>query len=344
MVDHNYNPALEKNPPRHLLGWWEFDTDTPQKSLANERRIFERMEESAPQRFEAQPARETKNEVVVAQLKKMMADDGYGEGSMDTDYLERLATSDGSNFRWLAQIIGSCVASGGMRVQCHRSLADILVFGDFEETLGTNLTGTNNLAHFAPYSYGQGRRFGGMRGGDGSYCSVHIKGFMEKGWLPCDTPGLQSDAYPEPQNTRTYRAWGNWQYLDEFERFATPFDLIESERITDADRMVVCLRDEFKPAMICSGWGFAPARQHRDGFWVYRRSGSWPHNMSIVGVRVASDGKIFIKVKNSWGMNAHRDGDHFWIEIDLFASWLRSAECRTLGQMKQRSAELPVAW
>ena len=54
--------------------------------------------------------------------------------------------------------------------------------------------------------------------------------------------------------------------------------------------------------------------------------------MSVVAC-VEIGGNWFIIIKNSWG-NAHRNGDWFAISLELFDTWLRDAECMTIGDME----------
>lgn len=252
---------------------------------------------------------------------------------------------------YVADNIGvhNCVASGAMRVVTYRSLAEILIFGDAEVFLGYQLEGIDSIAPFAPYHYGCGRKRGGLRRGDGSFCGAQIEAFQKDGILPCSAKGLQQivgtreSDYPEPQNASLYRSFGSWNYLDQLRPEAIKITLVESEMLgrRDVDRAKTALVDELKPMMICSSWGFAPQYKHKDGFWVYRRSGSWAHNMSITGFRLASDGNWFVEVTNSWGPDAHRDGEYFYIPIEVFESWLGQANCATIGEIDMTDAVTP---
>lgn len=331
-------PTADYKPGKDDLGWWEHDTDPPHLTLFREEQAFGEMEDALPERFGAQPVGEVDKGVLVS-LKTAMAEDGIENGSMELRYIEKVALD--RIIPWLRQLIGSCVASGSMRNLATRSLIDILLLGDPEERLGDMSSGVNNLAPFAPYHYGWGRRFAGIRGGDGSTCQGQIKGLMTKGFLPCDTTGLKSDAFPEPQDRSTYRSWGNGRNLERFETAGKQFDLIESERITSGDHLRTKIVDEYKPCMICSSWAFKPVKRHKDGFWIYtrNRSDSWSHNLGLDGIRIASDGLILVRVGNSWGENAHKDGSFFYITLEEAHRWLKNSMCRSIGDLRLRKQE-----
>lgn len=161
--------------------------------------------------------------------------------------------------------------------------------------------------------------------------------------------GLTSDKFPEPQSTSLYRKWGNSnQLLEQFKDQAVKYPLIESDKVTGADYLKTSIGTHFKPANICSNWGFAPDYKHPtwklangESVWIYKRSGSWAHNMSVIGM-VLVNGKWFVIIENSWGMDAHKNGSWFAIPAELFDSWIRSAECMTVGEIDM--TDNPVAW
>lgn len=323
------------------MGWWSHPSDPPHLTLYREQSRFGQMEDKHPERFCSQPPKQA-NAAILARIHELQKADGLAEGSLDLRYIEKLAF--GKTIPWSGQTIGSCVASGSMRAIVIRMLCEILLLGDPEDTLGGQWTGQNNIAPYAPYHYGWGRLHSGISGySDGSMCSGQIECFMTNGWLPCNATGLKDiagDEYPEPlRNTRLYKEWGAHKHIREFEPQSKVFDLVESERIQDTQRLWQVL-DEFKPCMICSGWGFAKAGSHRDGFAIYSRRGSWAHNMSVTGKRIGSDGAEFVKIDNSWGESAHADGPYFYVTREEMDKWLRNAECRTIGNLQQRESQV----
>jgi len=130
------------------------------------------------------------------------------------------------------------------------------------------------------------------------------------------------------------RSWGcnrNNELNDHLE-FGKKHLMQNTTRVRSADDLqnVVCALKQ--PCMICSGWAFAPD-YYEDGLgWVYKKRGSWAHNMSIVAV-VLFKNKWYVKVRNQWGPQAHKDGWHFWISLDLADSWMRQAECQSIGEL-----------
>ncbi len=329
-------------------GWWFDEHESVYQTIYRERLHWQQLEDKAPARCTRRPAKAANTELLQTVIEKQK------ERSIDAgiDLTVLLDILFGRDVLWRRQLIGSCVASGGMRACTHRSCWEVVILGEPEETLGPRFSGAENISHFAPYSYRAGRRIGGLNGGDGSFCGAHIEGLMQYGYLACDADGLESDAYPEPQSMSTYRRWGNSDQL--LERFAPQgkrFDLLESERVTSADQFKSAVCEHFKPAMVCSNWAFRPRQQHSqwkingEPVWIYDRDrgNSWAHNMTLIACVQAYD-EWWVKVMNSWGSNAHKNGDSFWIPLELVDTWLRSAEVRTIGDLAQRDVEAPIAW
>ncbi len=323
-------------------GWWRNESESIIRTRYFERIHWDELEDTAPQRVTRRPAKAQDPEIMI-QLRKAMKLDGMDAG-VSLMALTRLLF--GTYPPWKRQLIGSCVASGGMRVVTLRTLAEVVVLGEPGETMGLRWAGPDNFNTFAPYNYRAGRKIGGLNGGDGSFCGAHIKGLMTYGMLCCDTGGLSdhTDALPEPQSTSTYRRWGNSnQLLNQFSSAGKKYDLLESERTTSASQLKTVVTSHLKPSMICSGWAFRPDYQHDE--WridgkpvtIYKRdrSTSWAHNMSLPDVVFAFN-RWWVRVVNSWGPQAHRDGAHFWIPLELFGEWVKSAEVRTIGDLVNR--------
>lgn len=243
-----------------------------------------------------------------------------------------------------AQIIGSCVASGGMRAFAYRMLAEVLIYGQFELLMGRDLSGPDSVISYAPFNYGWGRKIAGIRGGDGSLCAPHIESFRSKGVLDCNTVGL-TGRLPEPADARLYRQWGDWQYIEQYESQAV-VRLKESVRIHDVDALWENVVEQKKPCMICSSWGFAPHRYIPEfGIWEYRRSGTWQHNMTQGG-GLDFSGDRFFKVDNSWPEDSHKPvpgqtqpgetgSNSFYVGNEEVSRWLsdRNTVCMTIGEI-----------
>ncbi len=318
-------------------GWWIDEHQAGAPTIAAELAKLENMQTVAPSLMQSRPGKSQIAETV-RKVMDLQAADGITAG-VDLRYLEKLAF--GEFFDWKAQLIGSCVASGGMRAIASRTLAELLIHGQLEETHGDDITGRDNLATFAPYSYRAGRKIGGLNGGDGSFCGAHIDGLRRYGTLRCDTPSLESDTFPEPQNTSAYRRWGNSNsLLEQFTTSGQKWKLLESTRLQSADDFKAACVDQWKPAMICSMWAFVPDHRHDswqsdgDPVYIYRRRGQWAHNMTLCGAVEVADTWYAI-VRNSWGSNAHSGRDWFPISFDLLDTWLRDrgTVSMTIGEL-----------
>ena len=317
---------------------WGLPTQLESQRYDAEKRLFNSVMEANQDVFtpKAEPDYNEKRFKIVRDL---MEADGIEDG-FSTNHVE--AAVFGTYLDWLAQIIGSCVGSGGGRIWTQRVLTELFLLNEPEAPFGKNITGPNNVCQFIPYSYRGGRRRGGLNGGDGSFCGVHLESFMKDGALTCSAPGIETDAFPEPQSSRTYRQMGNSNnFMEQFRPIAEQYVMTESVKITDADQGLEVMTKKFQPFMICSMWAFEPAEKHptwklADGtpVYIYRRNRrtSWAHNMSIVAFLKVS-GKWYVMVKNSWGMKAHRNGDWFVIPIEVYAEWCRSAEQGSIGNI-----------
>lgn len=290
-----------------------------------------------------------RNEALLAKVRDLMALDGM-EGGFSFLHLHEAIL--GSQPDWPRQLIGSCVASGDKETTAARMLAEAYLLGEPETIPGTATSGTRNLSFFAPFNYRAGRKLAGINGnGDGSLCLPHIKGKMQFGHLLCDTPGLTSDAFPEPQDERLYRQWGAGDsLLEKFSAHAVKFPLLESEPVTDPDSLWTLHVEHFKPANICSDWAFRQGPAHptwktRDGkpvyIWVRDTRDSWAHNMSRMGY-VDVGGKRFALIKNTWGPTYHSGRAWFPISLDTDEQWLRDSECQTVGNIDM--TDNPPAW
>lgn len=329
------------------FGWGE-ETLSHQQIVSQEKAGREQLESVAPMLCTARGER-TMNDELLAKIKALMANDGM-TGGLDVTYIQPIVF--GGFLQWLKQLIGSCVGSGSMRMITNRTIWEVFVFNDPETILGTDLVTRDNVAPFAPYHYGWGRSEGNIHNGDGSYCSAQIKAFMRRGLLPCSTPGLTSDAFPEPQSMSLYRQWGDSSsLLNQFLAEGQKRKLIESVTVNDVSTLKENVL-QAKPSMICSNWAFKPSYQHPtwklangNPVWIYTRdrSTSWGHNLSLPAV-VEAETKEWSKVENSWGMNAHKNGDYFIISADEQNEWLKSAEAATIGEIDLADNAPVVNW
>jgi hypothetical protein len=330
MIDELFDPAQSFN-----FGWGTKNQTAEERHEA-EKRYFGQFAEHNPERVMRHESKLIRNELLMAKVKVMQEADGIEDGF---SFLHLEKAIFGKELSWLRQLIGSCVASGGMRVDTHRMLAEVFLFGEYQDLLGHEFAGVKSFVPYAPFNYRAGRKFAGINGNsDGSLCAPHYRGKVEYGFLPCSASGLESDAYPEPQRESEYRRWGaNDSLLNDF-RSATTAKLIETEKVRDAEDAKTLLVDHLKPMQICSMWAFEPDQKHRTWDWdggvtIYRRSRQqWAHNMSVSGI-VKVSGDWFVLILNSWG-NMHSGRQWFPIPIEVFDDWLRQAECQTTGDIK----------
>lgn len=333
------------------MGWWYDPHESVHTTLYRERVALEKGLEVAPNRYKPLVQNKPVNEWLLKKYQEFQATFGIDEGFDSYLYLQMIL---GKVPKWVQQFIGSCVASGGMRAITMKSVTEITLLGDNEETLGQYFDGTDNINTFAPYSYRAGRKIAGINGfGDGSICGPHIQGLMTDGFLPCNTPGLQSDVFPEPRNERLYKEWGaNNNLLDKFVKEGKVFDLLNSSPIKTGEDWEEAVK-RFETAMICSQWAFEPDYQHPqwklpDGtpIWIYKRNKrtSWAHNMTVCG-RIKAFGRWWVRILNSWPESSHKNGFYFIIPMELFVEWLRQASSQSIGDLAQRKpGEELVFW
>ena len=318
---------------------WGFDSQTLQEKQYAEKKALEQLVAANPAMMYERPAKDFTQSAIYKKAIELQEEDGIEDG-FSFRYLEQAVFQ--MVLIWLAQTIGSCVASGAMRAVFKRTLAQIMLEGDAYEFFGTDKPDQNSagsICSFAPYNYGEGRQLGNFdSGGDGSYCRVHIQSLMN-GILPCWATGLSqyTNQYPEPVDSEaTYRKWGDKQYRSvraNFKNIAADFKLTESIVVNSVDVSRVQLITHLKPQMVCSGWGFAPQSLiPGTKFWSYKRSGTWQHNMTRQGY-LKIKGNWFVDVQNQWGMQAHKNGDYFLVPSEVDDQWVKDADIATIGEL-----------
>lgn len=338
---------IEKNPPMGgNCGWGEDERDPIRHRLTKER-ISAQFNEDHQLYSEI-------NSLVMARgeetpMEKYLRESMPYDGGWDLDYVDNLIyggpafVNQGS--------VGSCVGAGGVSAVASKAATEILVEGDAENPFGDTVMqrGSDAARCAVPcvdYSYGcgkmqrywNGERFTRtVRQGDGSYCSAQIWAFKTTGILPCSK--VKGSGYVFPQTTNIRRHAGNSdQFLNKHLEIGLKHLMGDSARVQSRDDLKRVIRDLKQPCMICSGWGFRPSH-HVEGLgWVYKRSGHWAHNMTLAA-DVDFKGEEYIKVRNQWGPEAHRDGWHFWITADTFSSWVRSAEVQSIGELDLIAAD-----
>ncbi len=156
---------------------------------------------------------------------------------------------------------------------------------------------------FAPYIYGISRvEIGkGRIHGDGSVGAWAAEGVRVYGVLRKDFDGV-------PQYSGSVaREWGRsgppQQFVDEAKQY--PVKTVAPVRSAAEVRDAIC---NGYPCTIASNWGGRQdaALSRALSRVVFKRSGSWNHQMCIVGYD-GSAGEPLYYVLNSWGPNAHPD-------------------------------------
>ena len=254
--------------------------------------------------------------------------------------------------------VGSCVGAGGGLAIAAKASQEILNEGDLEEPVGWSTNDENDARdHAMPFTgfhYGAGRcknlwngeKFvGSNNGGDGSYCSVQIWAYKTVGLLPCRL--VKSNfAGPFPQSADV-RSWGNNRQgeLNDHLEIAKSFRMTESVVVRSGDDLINVVSVLKHPCHICSGWGFASAGfDSKYEMTIYRRSGTWYHNMTVYGVFEVK-GTWFVLVKNLWGPAAHHEIGRglpkgcFVIPLTLFDKWIVNAECMSIGELALGESE-----
>lgn len=311
MLNPDFRGADEVIVPEDMknqFGWTD-GTVSENEAVLHERRGADRLQSDMPvaTRFCQGPAPMPE---VASLWEEFQKSKGRGPNSCDWSLLDEFVLK--TVLLWLSQIIGSCVVSNSLRGWVLRLMYQIAFLGQPEEYLGRNEFGENNYSFYGPYSYGAARRRANMRGGDGLYCEVMRESFLKDGVLSCSTPKLieilkklgaaSSKDFPEPQNAKVYRAFGDWQYLDDLSGYAD-FTLQECPEITTVDGLKAALQ-ECKPTFHCSMIAVKKVGDHKDGFAIHKRdpNDQWAHNMCFHGFFFASDGELFFRFSNeSWG-------------------------------------------
>lgn len=241
--------------------------------------------------------------------------------------------------------VGSCVGAGAGSAVATAASTEIILEGDPENPFAMQVVqySQDNLNCAVPmidFHYGCGKMKSAWNGekftserrlGDGSYCSAQIWALMTCGVLPCFRVKDSGLVYPQSKNIRSH-AGNNGQFLNRHLEFSLKHRMKDSTRVNSADDLKEVITVLKRPCMICSGKGFKPSHEVEGLGWVYVIGGSWAHNMTLVSF-ILYKGKWYVKVRNQWGSDAHKDGWTFWITVETFAAWVKSAECQSIGEM-----------
>jgi len=296
---------------RGPMGWGDDTTVSIDARHDRENQFYDVISSDMPVAFRARNT-EVPDTPLVRKFRELHNSKGYGPDSFDLTLIDEMVF--GRRLSWLPQKTGSCVISNTFRPWTRRMLFEICVRGDAEEFIGRNEFTPNNLAFYAPFSYGCGRRRGNLRNGDGGFCETQYESLIKDGVVLSNNGKLleiltklnatNDRDFPEPQDNAVYRRFQGWEFLDTLLPFAD-FRLLESPKVTNIQQHID-LHKQFKPMSVCSGIAIQKIGKHKDGFDIHAQNprDSWAHCMSFQGYFTASDGKVYIRLSNeSWGPN-----------------------------------------
>ena len=279
------------------------------------------------------------------------------ETEMETRVRKIMPFSVGWDFTYASNIVykkdishgpqndGNCVGFSNSVGVAYRISHEILCLGQADEPLGSYATKTSPMPHIG-YSYGMGRYEGNMlNSGAGSYCSVQLKANKEHGFLPCDTPGIQTED-PQPPTTAETKKWGrDKELLFKWRPYAIEQTLEHSYQVKTEDDMWNAIVKDKMPVQICSMWGFeARGKIQWDDyvFWEYIRRGSWPHSMTVIGAyENPKNNSRWYKVGNQWG-DYHKGEWYFHVSSDTMRNWVPNSESRTIGEILGRESNFSL--
>lgn len=342
---------LEKNPPLAGNCGWGNHKDSGYVKMYREQRQVEISEDRG--------CYQQLNRLIAAKNERMTEEQSAMERLLEAD-MKELGFDGGFDLDVIARRIfkkevradqdgvGTCVGSGGGVAVGIRSGYEVLVRGDSETPLGMDVddytTNKNLVVPCIDYHYGCGKmrsywdeddqRFtrSNVRMGDGSYCAAQIWAFQNCGVIACSEVTGSNYVYPQTKSVRS-NAGNGGDFLNDHVKFGLKHRMGPSTRIRDTDDLWEAITVLKQPCMICSNWGFGPSRDIGGPIgWVYKRQGSWSHNMTL-SAAVKYKGNRYFKDLNQWGPNAHRNGWHFWIDDDTMNAWLKQAECQTIGDI-----------
>lgn len=312
VLNPDFRTVEDIDIPDDYNGGWRVPGAYDERDMVNvERRKIDSLEKDLPFNFRLQEQGPVASAIYDKWVEFQKSKGRYGD-SCDWTLLDEFVL-EGKTLDWLPQIIGSCVCSNTFRGWVIRMMYQVTFFTG--EYLGREEFGyKNNYSFWCPYSYGDSRKRGNLRGGDGSFCGVMAESLVKSGVVTCNNPkvieicrgysALGDRDFPEPQNERLYRAIGNWQHLDTLSA-ETQYQLVESPPVRDLNTLMTLLK-QGKPAFVCSMEAIHKIGDHPDGFPIHARNprSQWAHNMAFHGFFYASDGELFIRQSNeSWGKN-----------------------------------------
>ena len=319
--------------------------ETFQMTRRRESRTLAQMQANAPRILQARGAKPVVNTELLERVFDLQRSKGVEDGFCQL-MLHEIIFGEQPDF--LAQLIGSCVASSHMRGVTLRTNSEIFLLNDSEQLLGREMTGRDNLQCFAPFSYRGGRSLADINGGrtngrdDGSLVSRHAESATTLGMLLCSAQDLESDVFPEPTE-ELYRIWGaDDRMINQFRDDPKRIIQLEAEPVHTVEAARRALLD-FKPIHVGSSAAFMPYAQtnllgdngQKVREYVIDPNDSWQHAMVLVSA-LKVGGRWFYKVLNSWGKIYDGQSPWFIISQQTLNQWIHpqfGATMITIGEL-----------
>jgi hypothetical protein len=224
----------------------------------------------------------------------------------------------------LHQLTGSCVGFGGANMALYATVVDAIYRSQPERI----------VVPFVGYHYGRGRYLSGMRGrGEGSTGSGQAKAFQQDGFLPWDFDGVPRPTFgADVEWTKAVEMeWSDGaaiaqRFLDEGRKHTFP-NVVRAESADQAEE----LSASRYVGTVASNWGGLMECPVVEGVLLNRHSGTWNHQMWVLGYwRHPKLGRIW-NIGNNWGYvhgtcPSGAPPGTFWVRDQDFASMLAMRE------------------
>lgn len=229
----------------------------------------------------------------------------------------------GEHLPTFRQVVGDCVGAGAAQAVNYLQLSQMYIRGPPYDRGGFR-------AVYEPYHYacgrnapecGDGRLNRGREPWSGSVGSWQAEALRLYGVIPADEPGL--DEYGPSVIKRWAVRMPDRRWID-----IGRLHLVKTiAQVTNADQIRDAICNGYA-VTIASDWGGDMRPRTIDGRLVNRRSGSWAHQMCVIGYDGATGREPYWYILNSWGPDAHGtppDGappGGFWVtrrDIDYIA-------------------------
>lgn len=233
----------------------------------------------------------------------------------------------GKHLPTFRQVIGDCVGAGAKQAMDYLQCVEAIRTGAVEFK-----------PIYSPYHYACGRMApdlgaGKIRGPDGSVGSWQAEALVRYGVLPADLPGL------EPYSGPVIRKWAVRMPAAQWVEHGRQYLVRSAAQVKTADEVRDAVCNGY-PVTIASDVGFQMRPGTKDGRLVNRRSGSWAHQMSVIGYDGATGSEPYWYILNSWGEDAHGNPPDdappggFWVTRRDMDTIVRQGDSFALSQFE----------